>query len=82
VCEFDFSGMEIKWGSRYTVTEHEKAAEWEEEIKLAAASLSRARRRKEPVLLCKGSVASKGRCAQSKRNEMILCKSDFLVGGA
>jgi hypothetical protein len=31
VREFDFSGMEITSGSRYTVTEHEKAVEWEEE---------------------------------------------------
>lgn len=43
--EFDFSGMVIIWGSRYTVTEHEKAVEWEEETTPAAASLSRARRR-------------------------------------
>lgn len=48
--EFDFSGMVIKWGSRYTVTERETAVEWEEETTPAAASLSRARRRKEPVL--------------------------------
>lgn len=63
MCEFDFSGMEIKWDSRYTVTEHENEVEWEEEITLAAASLSRARRRKEPVLLRKDSVAGKGRYA-------------------
>jgi len=61
VREFDFSGMEIIWGSRYTVTEHEKAVEWEEETSPAAASLSRARRRQRFQL---GAV-----CA-SKRNEM------------
>lgn len=62
--EFDFSGMEIKWGSRYTVTEHEKAVEWEEETTPAAAGLSRARRMKEPVLFCEGSASSTGRYAQ------------------
>lgn len=61
--EFDFSGMEIIWGSRYTVTEHQKAVEWEEKTTSAAASLSRARRRKEPVLLCEGSASSKRRYA-------------------
>jgi len=55
VREFDFSGMEIKWGSRYTVTEHE-VVEWEGETTVAAASLSRARRRKESVLLCEGGM--------------------------
>lgn len=62
--EFDFSGMEIIWGSRYTVTEHQKVVEWEEETtSAAAASLSRARRRKEPVLLCERSASSKRRYA-------------------
>ena len=80
--ELDFSGMEIKWGPRYTVTEPERAVEWEEETILAVGSLSRARRRKQPVLLREGSASSKGWYAPSKRNEMELCKSDFPVGGA
>lgn len=42
VREFDFSGMEIKWGSRCTATEHEKAVEWEEEASLLPVSVEHA----------------------------------------
>jgi hypothetical protein len=59
VREFDISGMEIKWGPRYTVTEQVKAVEWEEET-TSAASLSRAHRRKEPVLYAKAALQVRG----------------------